>query len=266
MNTQDAISKMVKRATHSASTEDGSCDIQAVKLTDGDHDLRQLANRYEREGSWLVAFDDGDGYEGYVVDDDIQSIGDALTTWRGQANVADMHPAWIEMALHAGLGEVRHKEDCNCTFDWVIGGQDGLDSRTDGDECWEGHSLYIGDTLIAEHVRFEAIKIHFDGLSVEDIPEDIQDEMRMSEMVEQGDSPNCDVHESSKRTSLIQWLMDNNYELDRDDQRGFANEYTMILRDSESKPTLEQATDWADDYLYAGDAATKANVGFELAE
>ena len=58
----------------------------------------------------------------------------------------------------------------------------------------------------------------------------IWDKMRMSDMVDQGESPNCDTHETKRREALINWLMVGEYDISRDNIRGFANEYSIILQ------------------------------------
>ncbi len=99
---------------------------------------------------------------------------------------------------------------------------------------------------------------------------DIRDGGQLNDGVEgneRGESINNEIHEARRRAALISWLMENNYYLDRDDKRGFANEYTMILRESrveESPISLEAAEKWADEYLYRGDAITAAFVSFKM--
>ena len=107
------------------------------------------------------------------------------------------------------------------------------------------------------------------ALRANDPSDEIWDAMRMSDMVQQGDSTNTDTHDRIRRDTLVDWLAwlvtDNGYRLMRDNDRGFANEYTVILVSPDADPddigddwdilTPEQ---WADDYLYNGDAATEA--------
>ena len=76
-------------------------------------------------------------------------------------------------------------------------------------------------------------------------------------------------YETFRREALVEYLMDCGYELDRDDNRGFANEYTMILRDTGDRPeepTEDEAEEWADAFLYSGDAATESFVNFKFEE
>ena len=92
--------------------------------------------------------------------------------------------------------------------------------------------------------------------------------MSMSDMVERGESANNDTHEAHRRESLIYWLnelVDEGYRLMRDNDRGFANEYTVILVSPKTDPDEIgddwdelDAEKWADEYLYNGDAATEA--------
>ena len=172
--------------------------------------------------------------------------------------------------IEAGEYKIEHEEDCNCTFDWDIR-DDQLDDGVDADECWEGLILYVEDEAIAQSIRYDRSEVLVKELSRYDIPDEIWDKMKMSEMVERGDSPNNDTHETNRRDALIDWIMEGNYILDRNDERDFANEYTMILREvpeGETAPeiTREAAEKWADQFLYTGDAATAAYNGFRLEE
>ena len=167
----------------------------------------------------------------------------------------------IITALQAGLYEVRHEQDCGCTFNWHVAGEELIDG-CETDCCWEGYVLYVAGEAVAEHVRYEARKVLAAGIAEDDIPDDIWDRMSMSDMVVQGESPNCDAHETTRREALINWLMVGEYDISRDNIRGFANEYSVILR-SRRKPkkniSRKAAIRWATDILYRGDAATEAH-------
>jgi hypothetical protein len=119
--------------------------------------------------------------------------------------------------------------------------------------------------VIAENIRYQGRNVLVDGLDTDDIPDEIWDQMHMSDMVGQGESANCPDHDARRREALIDWLGGCGYILDRDDERGFANEYTMILREaSEGDESTLTAEEWADQYLYAGDSATQAYNGFRV--
>jgi hypothetical protein len=180
----------------------------------------------------------------------------------------------IIAALQAGNYKIEHREDCNCSFDWSIEG-DTITDNCYGNECWEGKVLIVGGEEIAESIRYDASRVLIDDLGDDDIPDDIWDEMRMSDMVEQGDSANNDTHESNRRDALICWLeqlvADDKYRLMRDNERGFANEFVVILVSPDADPedidddwdelTVEE---WADQYLYSGDAATQDFSGCKV--
>jgi hypothetical protein len=177
--------------------------------------------------------------------------------------------------IEKGEYKIEHASECGCVFDWSIiknnpySGRDELDDGRDVDECWEGMRLIVDDEWIAVRERFtETRTVFVDGLGEDDIPDEIWDKMGMSAVAERGESGDGEQHDYRRRASLIDWLMEGNYSLDRDDQRGFANEYTMILRanDQPVEITPERAAEWADDYLYAGDAATEAFVGLRIEE
>ena len=180
-----------------------------------------------------------------------------------------MDKARIINALERGEYTITHDEGCLCNIDWaVLGGE--LVCDVDGHECWESNGLYVdcgdgwGDVLIAEYVRYDRLHIYDDDITADDIPDAILDEMGIPEVCEQGESGSPECHDANVREELIRYLMEGKYLLDRDDCRGFANEYTMILREPADGETAiitrEDAEEWADDYLYAGDAATAAYV------
>lgn len=171
--------------------------------------------------------------------------------------------------IEVGEYKIEHAEDCSCCISWEINANGELVEDIDSDCCWEGNILYVGDEAIAQNIRYEGSEVLVDGIDRDDIPEEIWDGMRMGEMLERGESPYCDTHEADRREALIDWLVESNYILDRDDDRGFANEYIMILREvaeGETAPeiTREKAEKWADQFLYRGDAATEAFNGFRL--
>lgn len=176
-----------------------------------------------------------------------------------------MKASEIITALDAGDYRIEHAENCNCSFNWRIYGKN-IEETVFGDECWEGNTLYVGNEPIAQDTLYEGREVLTDGITEDDIPDDIWDEMGISEMVERGESANNDTHESNRRDSLIDWLNElvkQGYRLMRDNDRGFANEFTSVLvspdTDTDDNDWDERtAEQWADDYLYNGDAATDA--------
>lgn len=169
--------------------------------------------------------------------------------------------------IEAGQYSIEYIGECGCYFDWDI--RDGsLDDGVSTDYCWEGYGLFVDGEIVAEWVRYEAPNVLLDGLEVDDITDDIWEQMRMSNILQRGESANCEEHNHKRREALVEWLMDCGYGLDRDDERGFANEYTMILRDftQSVKNSREDCERWADEFLYEGDPTTEAFVGFSLEE
>ena len=179
----------------------------------------------------------------------------------------EMEKTEIIAALESGNYEIKHAEDCSCSFDFRIEG-DQIIEDVDGNECWEGMVLYIGGEMIAEKIRYDGHNMLTDLIDADEIPDEIWDEMSMGDMVARGESPNNDTHERNRREALIDWLndlVDEGYRLMRDNDRGFANEFTVILVSPGTDP--EEIDDdwdeisaekWADEYLYNGDAATEA--------
>lgn len=173
----------------------------------------------------------------------------------------------IKAALERGDYNIQVEDDCGCAFFWHIDDFDALTDGCDCCDCWVAKVLYVGDEAIAQHVRYEDREVLIDGLDEDDIPQEVWDALSwpLGESWSSGSGPSHDKH---RRDALIDWLMEGNYELDRDYERGFGNEYTMILRELPSGKTTKidraDAEGWADDYLYAGDAATESYVAFRL--
>ena len=173
----------------------------------------------------------------------------------------------IITALEKGNYEIKHTEDCSCSFDFRIDG-DQIIEDVDGNECWEGMVLCVGGEMIAEKIRFGESNMLTDVIGSDDIPDEIWDKMSMGDMVERGESINNDTHERNRRDALVDWLnglVDEGYRLMRDNDRGFANEYTVILVRPKTDPDEIgddwdelNAEKWTDEYLYNGDAATEA--------
>ena len=176
-----------------------------------------------------------------------------------------MLPSEIMTKITAGELDIRYEQKCECHFNWTIE-NDSLYDAVESDCCWEGCVLYVADVAIAEVIRFGEKQVLVNGLSNCDIPDEVRDQMRTSDFVEAGDTGNSAIHDLRKREALIEWLMDAGFELDRDMERGFANEYTMILRATAQPMThsRQDVENWVDRFLYSGDAAAQAFVGFRL--
>ncbi|NSW52973.1 MAG: hypothetical protein HPY85_10750 [Anaerolineae bacterium] len=172
----------------------------------------------------------------------------------------------VIQSLEAGNFQVVPISNCGCRFDWHIEEGDLVDGFEE-DDCYEGFALMVDETLVAEHTRYSPLMLYVNGMSETNIPAEIQKAMR-SPALQRWETGNPVVHEERRREALIAFLMKGEYELDRDDERYFANEYTVILRelpDGASVPvTREEAKAWADDFLYRGDSSAQAFVGFRL--
>lgn len=168
--------------------------------------------------------------------------------------------------IEQGQYEIEYAEKCNCFGGWSVE-RGELVFALGNDIDWEAMSLVVDGEIIAERIRDGERHVYVDGLGWDDIPEKVWEEMRLPEVLNRGDEANGE-HARKMRDTLVEWLMEGNYELDRDDERGFANEYTMILREVNEpvEITKQQAEKWADDYLYSGDAATDVFVGLRIEE
>lgn len=132
-------------------------------------------------------------------------------------------------ALNAGAYKVEPVSECGCTFDWHI--EDGkLVDGSDGADCYEGFILLVDDDIVADRTRYDAPNFFVNGLSESDIPEEIWEEMRSPSGIQRWETGNPAVHNTRRREALIAFLMEGGYGLARSNERGFANEYTMILR------------------------------------
>jgi len=173
----------------------------------------------------------------------------------------------VIQSLEAGNFKVEPVSDCNCTFDWHFESGKLVDG-CDGDDCYEGFTLLVDDDIVADRTRYNAPNFFVNGLSEKDIPEGIWEQMQPPTTVQRWETGNPAVHDARRRDALIAFLMEGGYELARDDERGFANEYTMILRELPDgvfvSVTREEAEAWADAFLYRGDQSTEAFVGFRM--
>ena len=176
-----------------------------------------------------------------------------------------MFSSEIVSKIIAGDYEIRHDHCCECRFDWHIENDSLVDSG-ESDCCWEGFILSVDNTPVAETIRFEGREVLIAGLSAADIPDDVWDQMKTGDFVEQGESGNSAQHDQRQRAALVEWLIDCGYELDRDPMRGFANQYTLILRETQKANTnsRQDAERWADGFLNLGDEATQQYVGFRF--
>lgn len=172
----------------------------------------------------------------------------------------------ILKALADGTYEITHDEECGCSIGWEIRGEE-LICDVDTDCCWEGNILYVDGEAIAEYIRYEGLRVLSDDIDADDIDEEIVDQMQISDMVERGESANNDAHEAKAKAALIDFLTDQiaaGARLYRDNERGFANEFTSIIvrADSDVEPgddwEEQSPEEWADDYYYSGDAATES--------
>ena len=178
--------------------------------------------------------------------------------------------------IRAGKWEIKMEGDCYCQFDWQVQGGRFIET-TESDECWIGNVLYINGIAAAQEIQGEAREQLVDLFGYDDtfFPEewdlfDILNDMN-SEIVDElriSDAEINEEHREKQEKALVEWLKESGYDLYINPERGFGNEYTCILavKDVEVDESLESVTpeDWAERYLYIGDAATTAYVSFAL--
>lgn len=178
-------------------------------------------------------------------------------------------------SLKRGNYTIMYEHECGCSHYWTT--QDGeLRNDYSPDVCWEGNVLYVYGTPIAQSIRYEGRSILVDTITINDIPDTIWDDMGISEMRKQGESGNSPSHDEREREALIDYLTDlksDGWRMYRDDERGFANEYTLYLAspgkshinlhtgepiDVTELDEITDVEDFASQHLYSGDAATQA--------
>lgn len=168
--------------------------------------------------------------------------------------------------IESGEYKIEYAEECNCSGIWSVE-RGELVFEPGNDVDWEAMILSVGSVTVADRIRGGDRHVYAEGVTEDDIPDDVWSQMRLPEILNSGEAANA-AHESKMRETLIDWLMEGDYSLSRDNLRGFANEYDMVLTETSEPVTVtrEQAESWADDYLYRGDAATEAFVGLQIVE
>jgi len=166
-------------------------------------------------------------------------------------------------AIKSGDYSIEPEENCGCAFAWKIMDDTIMDDG-EGHECWIGATLIIAGEPIAEFIQYDGRRVLVPGISADDIPDDIWDAIKCAI------PPEPHNHIANSRESLEEWLADlcaQGYRLYRDPQRGFANEWRIIL----AAPTVSaedisddwdvlSPADWATDYHYSGDAITDVRI------
>lgn len=172
----------------------------------------------------------------------------------------------ILIALACNDYSIFYDSNCGCTFNWQLNGEGQLIDGCDTEDCWESNTLYIDGEKILWCEKYGPVTFVADGIKEEDIPVGILGELQPSGLVFPGESGNSVEHDNYRRWALEKFVTSRKFELDRNEERGFANEYTMILRDTGNpvESTQEEVEKWVEAFLYSGDATTAAMVGFSF--
>lgn len=179
--------------------------------------------------------------------------------------------------IREGKWEIKEESDCYCQFDWEVVG-DRLEDKTSSDECWIANVLYVNGESVAQEVQFESREELVELCDYDDTVYDSEEwdlfeilndlNPKITQNLRMSDFEENETHSEKKLEALIEWLKESDYDLYINPERGFANEYTCILspKGSDVDDELESvsAQEWAERYLYSGDAATEAFVGFAL--
>jgi hypothetical protein len=135
----------------------------------------------------------------------------------------------------------------------------------EGNECWINRSVEAGK-YFAQYVQFNGLTVQHDGEEI-GIEEDLDGrniEEELTDLLTIADNEKHPLHDDDTRAQLIcDLLEEEGYHAWLDEQRGFANEYRVILSKKENDPDLDEFeaidNDRAGDLIaYTGDAATQA--------
>lgn len=159
--------------------------------------------------------------------------------------------------LEAGDYKVEHDSACNCSIKSIS--DNGIDWYP-GDECWQNATLIVGDDEeIVECIQHDPARWIRNDLDWDDIPPEAAAGVELSDAEE---NPSHDVERM-----VLDYLEDlpEGTRFYRDNDRGFANEYTSIIVEPGADED-EIDEDWdeidaeqcAHDIAYNGDAATQA--------
>lgn len=142
--------------------------------------------------------------------------------------------------LENGEYTVEQERCCGCSIE-SISNQTGI--LLDARECWRVSYLFVEDgdgtqLLVAQKDCVCGDEDLFEGLTLDDIPEEALEALR-----EYGDLPQ---HDPGDLEEMIRdYLTENELVVVLDPQRGFANEYKMILcSESEAKELVDACDDF----------------------
>lgn len=171
--------------------------------------------------------------------------------------------------IKSGNYEVKLENECNCCFDWNI--KDGrLVDEGDSDCCWVGHILYVANVPVYQDMQFEAREDLIKGLDVYKLLTEELDRWDIEEAMNTSDSEENEEHTRRKSETLIEWLKESEYKFYIHYPRNFANEYDCILvapgAEIKEEWTEINPEEWAENYLWNGNASTEAFNGFVLAD
>jgi len=178
----------------------------------------------------------------------------------------------IIAAIRKGRYTIKKEYDCGCQMNWLITKDGELQNDYNSDECYLANVLYVKGKAIAQYIRYGKPEVLIDSICVADIPNEIWNEMMISEIRTRGEGINP-LHDKRERESLIDYLtnlVSQGWMLYRDNLRGFSNEYVLYLISPDSSlqiPGTDEKininvlkkigiTEFADSYLWEGDQIT----------
>ena len=160
--------------------------------------------------------------------------------------------------LNNGEYEIREDSNCDCTTEI-----NGDYFETSGNECWMSNGLWIGESLIAQYIQFDGLK-----LEVDDEDGEIEERIEYNNLINDLSISDDEENPSHNYEEMLKSCLEEykNAKFYRDNKRGFANEYEIIIDINGDAEADEIDEDWdeltleeaASEISYDGDAATQA--------
>jgi hypothetical protein len=163
----------------------------------------------------------------------------------------------ILKAFETGNYNIEHDSTCQCE---CTGFENDEINISCGGECWQTNTLIIDGEIICYKTQFESIEIddkYKNIIDYDDIPNEIDEEITIKDDEE---NPSHRVSEMVK--SYLETLK--NAKFYRDNMRGFANEFEIIIDENGDCEEINENWDEIDldeaasSIAYDGDAATQA--------
>ena len=160
-----------------------------------------------------------------------------------------MDKAWLASHLSAGDYIIEQGCDCCCDITITPGAEDG-DVQVTASDCWVADELYIDDHLAASVDIHHGLTSHIDGITRIEMRDALTDH-HIELTDHDGINPS---HTAAIRQAWIDYVDDHKSAgglILCDDERGFANEFTVIFSPSGVGKTVTvdgRDVEWDTDY------------------